>query len=156
VKRFEFRLERVLRVRRVLDQQARQALAAAIADRVSAEAALADLRRTVRDRIRDMDALQSAGEVDVRRILRHEADLALLGRSIERAEETLEEAEVFEAECADALAEARREVEVVEKLREKQLLAYRVEQQREEMAERDEHVARLFAVRPVDGLEDER
>ncbi len=156
MKRFEFRLERVLRVRRVLDQQARQALAAAIADRVSAEAALADLERTVRERIREMDELQSSGDVDVRKVLRHEADLVLLGRGIERAEEVVEEAEVFEAQCADALAEARREVEVVEKLREKEHLTHRVEIQREEMAERDEHVARRFAVRRVDAMEDER
>jgi len=156
VKRFEFRLERVLRVRRVLDQQARQVLAAAIADRVSAEAGLADLRRVVRDRIREMDALQTSGDVDVRRVLRHEADLVLLGRDIDRAEETLEEAEVYEAECADALAEARRQVEVVEKLREKELRAHTVERQREEMGERDEHVARRYAVHSVDSLEAER
>ncbi len=156
MKRFEFRLERVLRVRRVLDQQARQVLAAAIADRVSAEAALEDLHRSVRDRIREMDVLQSSGEVDVRRILRHEADLVLIGRSIERAEEVVEEAEVFEAECADALAEARREVEVVEKLREKEVLVHREEQQKEEMGETDEHVARHYAVHAVDASEDER
>lgn len=156
MKRFEFRLDRVLRVRRVLDRQARQVLAAAIADRVSAETALADLHGVVRDRIREMDVLQSSGDVDVRRVLQHEADLVLIGRGIEKAEEVIEEAEVFEAECADALAEARREVEVIEKLREKELLAHREEQQKEEMAETDEHVARRYAVHSVDASEDER
>ena len=146
MKRFRFRLERVRRVRRVLEQQARQALAGAIADRVAAEAAVDALRDEGRHHLAEMAVLQRADEVDVRRVLGHQARLVDLARAVELALEDVEEAEAYEDECVRDLADARRELEVVENLREKALLAHREDEQRAALAELDEHVARRHAV----------
>ena len=156
MKRFQFRLERVRRVRRVLDQQARQNLAGAIADRIAAETSLTDLRQTVRERIDEMAALQSSGEIDVRRVLQHEDDLVALGRVIELAEEVVEEAVVYEDECAAALTEARRELKVVESLREKAVLVHRDGVVKSELADLDESAARRHAVESTTAREDDR
>lgn len=156
MKRFSFRLERVRRVRRVLDQQARQDLAGAIADRVAAEGAVENLREAGRERIAALDELQAAGEMDVAAVLAGEADLLAIGHRVELALEVVEDARIDEDRAMESLAAARRDLAVVEKLRERALSEHRMETQKGEAAEIDEHVARRYAVANADAREDDR
>jgi flagellar export protein FliJ len=130
----------------MLDRQARQVLAAAIAARTEAEDRLDDLRGMGRRRLGVLAELQGVGVVDTRAVLLHEMDLSALANRIDGARETLATAIRREEECAEALAEARREVGIVDRLRERALDRHRTETQREESAELDEHVARRHAV----------
>jgi flagellar export protein FliJ len=146
VKRFRFRLERLRRLRRVLDRQAREVLARAAAERGLAESSLEDLRGLGRRRLGALAELQGTGPLDPRAVLLHEADLAALGRRIDGATAVLAEAVRREEECAGALAEARRDLRVVETLRDRAIVRHRSDSQQEELAELDEHAARRRAV----------
>lgn len=154
MKRFRFRLERLRRVRRILDRQARQALAEAIAERVRIETTLEELRETRRHRVLGMTSLQSEGPLDPRDILLQEADLAALARRADRIALELSTAMMREEERASALADARRDLEVVEKLRDRALTEHVAKSRREEAASLDEHTARGHIV--ARAMEDER
>ena len=154
MKRFRFRLERLRRVRRILDRQARQALAEAIAERVRVEAALDDLRTLRREHVDGMAALRERDTVDVRDILLQEADLEALDRRVGRLADTLEQAVYHEENRVRDLADARRDLEAVETLRTKARDAHLAECRREEISDLDEHTARRHAVARV--VEDDR
>jgi flagellar export protein FliJ len=142
VKRFQFRLERILRLRRMLDRQARQTLATAIAERVAAETARDELRGLKEKRIRGMAVLQNAGPIDPRAVLLHELSLQALGRRIEIACGEVEKAGTVEETRADELAVAHRDMEVVARLRKDALENHNIEMRKEEMADLDEHTTR--------------
>jgi flagellar FliJ protein len=147
VKRFRFRLDKVLRVRRIADRQARQALANAITERVRREADRDGLLEFVRERLVAMADLQQRGEIDPRAVMLQQTDLTALRRRVRIAEARIEDAASEEDRRMADLAETRRELEVVEKLREKALAKHRAEAQAEELASLDEFVARRHAVR---------
>ena len=146
MKRFRFRLERVLRLRRMLDRQARQALAAAIAERVAAETARDELLESRLSRIHSMAVLQDTGPIDPRAVLLHEISLEALGRRIETACHEVETAAAVEDTRADELSVTHRDMEVVASLRKDALEKHRIETQKEEMADLDEHTTRQRVV----------
>jgi flagellar export protein FliJ len=133
-------------VRRILDRQARQALAEAIAERVRIESRLDDLRAVRRLKVAGMARLQSEGAIDARHVLLQEADLVALDRRAQRLALDLEESAQQERKRMSALADARRDLEVVRNLRSRALSDHREACQKEEIADLDEHTGRRHAV----------
>lgn len=131
---FEFRLERILELRRLRERQARAAWEEACRARDEGRRALEALQ----------EESQRAREVPAR-------DGAVLGllaeflgateRRLQRAREGLRELEAAEARARDALREARQGVRVLERARERRREAHLVREERREQAVLDEAAA---------------
>ena len=134
---FKFRLERLLEVRKLREDIARQETAKAVqAVREQNE----NLMRTLREDQEGKDALRALKqkEMDLVQIRLQEGYLGSLERKIRREFGHLQELTHAEAEARRALTEARKKVRVLERLRERQHTAYRYDLDREEQKVLDE------------------
>jgi flagellar export protein FliJ len=146
VKRFRFRLERVLRLRRMLESQARHDLAAAVSERVVAETDRDELRERRRQGVRDLSVLQEPGPVDPRAVILCDTDIEAISRRIDLACAVVAQARETEQQRADEVAEAHRDFEVISRLRRNARETHRLEMQKEEVADLDEHTTRQRVV----------
>lgn len=142
MKRFRFRLERVLRARRITERERRRELAEAIgeADRIEAELnAAAEARREAETQIASLrtesaaagvqSALESALRSIRRRAAVHAASYAKAMNEVERARATM--------------VKARGEAESLEKLRAKHRAEWEQEVSRADQKANDEVAARM-------------
>jgi flagellar protein FliJ len=138
VKRFQFGLEKVLRLRSQETEQAKRALARAIAGeaqaREAAEAALALLReRTAMAGAREQAGM-AAYDFGAQRTY-----LAFLQKQVVQANEAVLAAEERTRQRRLALLDTRRRERALEKLKERRLEQYQLESLREEQKELDEY-----------------
>lgn len=136
-KAFEFRLEKVLDLRRLKEEAAQRAFAAAqqaVADRNQSILVLMAEEDEVRNCLRD--AQQRSVEVQKLRLAA--GCLVALERRLGREYEALQEQVKVEMEKRRVLTEARKDVRVLERLRDKQLGVYRQEVDRDERKFLDE------------------
>ncbi|MCC7491360.1 MAG: flagellar export protein FliJ [Fimbriimonadaceae bacterium] len=136
MKRFEFPLESVLRLRRFREQEARQALQAAIADRNAAEAQLAATRSAIRAAtVRLSDEL---ADLPPHEIVYAWRDLDLLEATALKQAQILAEWELtVEARRTDFVA-AQQERKPLERLKEELREQYRRDADAAEQAMNDE------------------
>jgi flagellar FliJ protein len=123
-KSFQFRLEKVLDVRRLQEKSAQRELAAAQQAVAERNRIILGLMTKQDDAKKDVRLLQE-GAVDVAR-LRLAGDFAAsLERLLQREYETLQAQVLVEIEKRQQLTEARKAVRVMEKLRDKQARQHR-------------------------------
>lgn len=136
-KRFQFRLEPVLRVRGAQEDEARRAFAAA--QRAAQEQArkLADIATQER-RARAEMADTRRGPVNLVRVRLEEGYLVGVGRRIDREKQTLAKKLEEQFVKRTAFVEARKKVRVLERLKERRQTEYRREVEREEQKTLDE------------------
>lgn len=147
-RRFDFRLERVLRVRETLEKSARGRWADAEALAIAAEnevAWLRDERHHARTELREE---LEAPLVEPRRLLVAEAAIDTLGGRIEQARLRAQTLRFQAQELQAAWRRSERDRESLERLREKDVAAHRALLEAQENAERDERAASK-AQRPV-------
>ena len=136
-RRFEFRLERVRALRERTEDEAKEQLAGAMAERERWAARLADVAAQIAS-ARAGHAGAAAQGTSVAQMLAHQAFLERSERELQTAELDLsrQDAEV-EARRA-ALQQAARDRQVLERLKEKQATEHRLAAERAEGAELDE------------------
>jgi flagellar export protein FliJ len=154
---FRYRLQTLLDRKAELKEEAERALAAARQKLREAEARLA----AAREREQALDADRATrrpvlltGESRGNEVRRRVSDLAMVGRRLEEARDEVmslrlqieESKEQVDRACA-ALAEAARELEVLNKHRAKGESRFRAEQERKDAAAQDEVASALFARR---------
>jgi flagellar export protein FliJ len=125
VKRYRFRLEQVLRVRRIQEEQARLRVHAAQREVVTADAhvasRLASYAATAATTVRgDRSALMSA-----------RASAELSARAVEHARTAAGQARAVHADRLDQWSGAAQRVEALERLEERRRAEYAVEEQRD-------------------------
>ncbi|MGA2081773.1 MAG: flagellar export protein FliJ [Holophaga sp.] len=147
-RRFRFRLESLLRLRRSLEENAQRGLARALAQLDQARTRLAQLRQ---DR---MEALESRSlppgqPVDLERWRAVERWVLALERRIVAAGEDVKEAEVKVAAARQDLVRAHRARLMLERLKERRQEQHAIEQLREEARELDEMAVLRYRFGPA-------
>ncbi|HMS54875.1 MAG TPA: flagellar export protein FliJ [Fimbriimonadaceae bacterium] len=128
---FKFRLERVLDVRQETEEQAKRAYTDARLKRMEMESQIGDLRRR-------RAALYVQGVDDVTALALRDQMINALELEERECIILLEQLEIDEGQCLLTWVEARREAEVVSKLKEKAKSEWVIEASREEQRELDE------------------
>ena len=128
MRRFVFPLEPVLKLRRVQEDVASRDLVAAKTRRVQEERLLAELRRLWHTTAQELRAAASEGRVEEMAAVG--ARLEQIRRHIEESEQRLEALRKSEAEKHVRLIEAARQRGVVERLKERQEQAFKINERR--------------------------
>jgi flagellar FliJ protein len=141
---FQFRLETLLKVRRMKEEQAEIRLAEATAALVAEQGRLTALESAMADHVADYRrALGEPVAVATLKTFRDFNDK--LKGDIDHQQVRVENAAQERRKCLTILEEAARDRKLVEKLREKRLAQYRAEAQREEQKLLDELGLQAFS-----------
>lgn len=135
---FEFRLEKVLSIRRSEEDEASRKFALAKARLTKAREALLALEEAQDENESSLEAKKRADKLDGEYIHRHALRHAGLTHDIDLARNEIVAANHEARKANEALTEAHRAVEVLEKLRERDLEAFRKDQLRREAVQMDE------------------
>lgn len=135
---FSFRLEKVLSIRRTEEDEASRKFAIAKARLTRAREALLALEEALEDNEASLEAKKRADKLDGEYIHRHGLRHAGLIHDIDLARSEVVAANGAARKAGEALTEAHRAVEVLEKLRERDLEAFHKDQQRREAVQMDE------------------
>ena len=130
-KSFQFRMEKVLDVRRLQEKSAQREFSAAQQAVAERNRIILDLMNREDDARRVLRTLQE-GTVDVARLRMAGEFAASLERQLQKEYETLQAQVLVEMQRRQQLTEARKGVRVLEKLRDKQARAHRQGLDREE------------------------
>jgi flagellar FliJ protein len=137
-KAFEFRLEKLLEVRRAKETVAQRELASARQAVEVRNAVILDLMDREDDAKSDLRALQQGGAVDLERLRMSSEFAAAVERQLRREYEALQRLVQVEMEKREALTQARKDVRVLERHRESELRGYRQDLDRQERQFLDE------------------
>jgi flagellar export protein FliJ len=148
VKRYTFRLARVLRVRRLQEELLRAAWLEARARADAARAAEGAQARELGLARAELARLQGAGALDPSAVLTQQDLCARSERELARLATRARTLEAEAARRADALREARTAVRGLERLDERRRRGHREESERREQLATDEVAARRFASAP--------
>jgi len=137
-KRFEFRLEALLKIRK----QAEDACKRAVADRLRSigvvQGEIAVLQDQIRSEIGAFRRTHAVGRLDVTQVMRHRHWLIHLHQGALMGHARLAELQRRLQEDRAALAETRKRVRILEKLKERQYERYRRDLDRAEVRQNDE------------------
>lgn len=134
---FTFRLQRLLEVRRLREEQAGQELARARGEVAAQNGRLLEAVRLGREEGEAVRPL-CRGALDLGQLRLHETWRGALGRRLETEFGRLKELTRIETEKRDAFVKARRDVRVLERLRERQEGIHRLEADRRDQRFLDE------------------
>lgn len=148
MKRYSFRLARVLRVRRLQEDLLRAAWLEARARADAARAAEAAQARELELARAELARLQGTGALVPIAVVTHQGLCERSERELARLGVRTRTLEAEAARRADALREAHAAVRGLERLDERRRAAHRVEYDRREQALTDEVAARRFASSP--------
>lgn len=137
MKRFAFRLEKLLRLRSQQTDQAKRAFGVALAQEAEAERALLEARETLAARLAQVGQRERAG-LSAFEFGNLRSYVKFLDRQVEEAAGRLATAREQTAVRRAQLLEARRRERALEKLKERRQEAYTLEALREEQKELDE------------------
>jgi len=143
-KRFKFRLETVLKIRKRREDAAKREVAVRLGEIARVEGEMAALREQIRVEIDGFRASHATGQINVTQIARHRHWLVHLDRGVLTCENRLRELRERLSGDRAALAEARKRVRVLEKLEERQRERYMKDLNRAEVRELDEISNVLF------------
>ena len=130
-KSFQFRMEKVLDVRRLQEKSAQREFSAAQQAVAERNRIILELMNREEDARRELRTLQE-GAVDVARLRMAGEFAASLERQLQKEYEALQAQVLVEMQKRQQLTEARKGVRVLEKLRDKQARAHRQGLDREE------------------------
>ena len=136
--RFVFRLQAVLRHRKVIEQEKLRDLAMAAARLKEAQDELAGLDESMRATNEDVRRNRLTGRLDVGFIVAHRRYLLGMQRKAIELAGKIAAAQKVVDQARAALAEAAKQRMVLEKLREKQEAGWREEIERKELAQLDQ------------------
>jgi flagellar FliJ protein len=137
-KTFQFRLEKLLEIRRTKEDAAQRQLAAARQAVEIRNRVILDLMNREDQAKSDLREVQRAGAVDVERLRLATEFLGAIERQLRREYETLQELVKTEIAVRELLSQARKDVRVLERHREKELRKHRQDLDREDRRFLDE------------------
>jgi flagellar export protein FliJ len=147
--RFEFRLEAVLRVRRLERDRERRHVAEQQRKVQSLKEAIQQLGLEMRLNVEEARVSQDRADLDLSSVRAHRYVDARLHRQVLETQAALDEAEEELARRRAALAEASSRCKAIEKLRERQEARHKLELRRTEQAETDEQAGQQYVRRQV-------
>jgi flagellar FliJ protein len=124
-KAFEFRLEKLLDVRRAKEEAAQRELAAARQAVEVRNAVILDLMNREDDAKSDLRALQQGGAIDLERLRLSAEFVGAVERQLRREYEALQRLVQAEMEKREKLTQARKDVRVLERNREQEVRLHR-------------------------------
>jgi len=124
-KAFGFRLEKLLDVRRAKEEAAQRELASARQAVEVRNAVILDLMDREDDAKSDLRVLQQGGAIDLERLRMSAEFVAAVERQLRREYEALQRLVQAEMEKRETLTQARKDVRVLERHRDKELIVYR-------------------------------
>lgn len=145
-KRFVFRLETVRRVRGLKEQEAQRAVAAQRAQIAQLEQLNAQAQRDIASQQKVLADNQAYTSVDPRELARGRSWIAHLRTSIWQREQQIAELSTKLEELLDVWREARKQLEIIEKLRERQVQSHRTQVRKAEQREMDAVAQRLHVL----------
>ena len=141
---FQFRLDALLKYRRILEEQANIKLAAANASYLTEQELLLVLKDSLGEHVVLMrKAQQKPVSVTTLKMLHYYHDK--IYKDINQQEDRLNAAAIIRQQCIEALKETMKNRKVVEKLKEKSLLQHRTEMLQEEQKNLDEIGLQVFS-----------
>lgn len=143
-KRFAFRLEPLLTVRRAYEAEQQRVVAENVRQVQQCIAELANLRGKLSETVGEARRARRRQQMDIGTELQEQRWRAHLKRRIVSQEEEVKTREQSLAEARGELARRSMEVKAIEKLRERRLDEHRREVQREERIESDELATQMF------------
>jgi flagellar protein FliJ len=146
-KRFVFRYETLLKIRRQREDQHKRIVAERVRQIVAARDRLASLHHQITDEQNAIRTGQAPGTLDIQQIVRHRHWLGHLHRNILDTEGSIRVLEGRLAQERATLAEAVKQRKILEKLRERRLERHVLDEQRQETIAADD----LTTVRYVYG-----
>lgn len=141
-RRFVFRLQGVLEYRRALEEKKKRELAQAQREVGEATRRLTELLQMEAEQKERFRQLK-AGDLDIMTLRLQEAYLNHLLRKIGQQQQRLQNLRMWEARARSEYVEARKQVMLLERLRERQLDRWRSEATREEVRFLDEVAANI-------------
>lgn len=145
-KPFRFRLETVLRVRRQREDAAKRVVADRLRQMAEVKAEMAAMQGQIASELDAFREAHGSGTLDMRQVARHRYWLVQLDQGVMTNESRLRDLESALAKERQELAEARKQVRILEKLEERQRERYMKELERAEAAENDE-IGTVLAMR---------
>lgn len=146
MRKFQFGLEALLRLRRIQKEQSQIKLAAAVNRLRREQELLAELQGKLSRNLvefRTFQEEQATVPIDTLKVFDDFFDK--IKRAIVEKHEHIAQAEVHRQTCLAALTETAKQCKIVEKLREKRLQQYYGETLREEQKQLDEMGSQIFA-----------
>jgi flagellar FliJ protein len=137
-KRFVFRFETMLKIRRQREDEHKRIVASRIREINRVRDQMASLDRQIRDELAAIRAGQSPGTIDMQQVIRHRHWLGRLHKGVLDSQARLRFLEAHLAQERAALAEAAKDRRVLEKLKERQCERHRKEQDRLETRSADD------------------
>lgn len=144
-KRFLFRLETVLKVRKQREDACKRAVAERLRRISAVQAEIGSLRTQINTEIGAFREAHAVGRLDMTQIARHRHWLIHLHQGVLMAQAGLHELRQKLVEDRKVLTEARKQTRVLEKLKERQLERHRQALNRAEAVENDEIGNTLYA-----------
>lgn len=129
-KRFVFRFETMLKIRRQREDEHKRIVASRIREIARVRDQMATLDRQIHDELAAIRAGQSPGTIDMQQVIRHRHWLGRLHKAVLDSQARLRFLEARLAQERAALAEAAKHRRVLEKLKQRQWERYRMEQDR--------------------------
>jgi len=124
-KAFGFRLEKLLDVPRAKEEAAQREIASARQAVEVRNAVILDLMDREDDAKSDLRVLQQGGAIDLERLRMSAEFVAAVERQLRREYEALQRLVQAEMEKRETLTQARKDVRVLERHRDKELIVYR-------------------------------
>ena len=137
-KRFKFRLDTVLKIRKQREDQRKRVVADRLRQIARVREQMASIDRQIRDEMAAIRSAQEPGTIDIQQAMRHRHWLGHLHKTALEAEARLRFLEARLAQERAALAEAMKERRILEKLKDQQWQRYRKEGEKREIVESDE------------------
>jgi len=137
-KRFRFRLDTMLKIRRQREDQHKRIVAERIRQITQVREQIAAIERQIQEEIEAIRTGQGARTIDIQQLMRHRHWLGHLNKGGLEAESRLRFLEARLAQERAVLAEAVKQRRILEKLKERQWERYRKEEDRSEIRESDE------------------
>ena len=142
-KRFQFRLETLLRVRELREREAKRSVGAKLAEIARLDTLNSDTEREIREQTERSREMQLLPTVDARTLARERSWIAYLRRQIAGRLHMQAELRTELAKLQDGMREAHRQTRTVEKLRERRLTDHKRAERFREGVEADELARRL-------------
>lgn len=143
-KRFQFRLETLLRVRRLSEREVKRKVAAKQAEIARIDESSRQARREILSQEDELRSEHSVGKLDVAALSRRRSWIAHLQRTLLLNKQMrLERGRELQAVSGE-LSQARTQTQIVEKLRQRRWGRYLKDRDRREQAESDEMARQLL------------
>lgn len=146
-RRFTFRFETMLRIRRQREDEHKRIVAARLREIAGVNRQIGSLQRQIHEEEDAIRTSQMPGTIDLQQAIRHRHWLGHLHRCLVETQGRMRGLESQLAQERAALAEASKQRKILDKLKERQWRRHQMEQERREAKEADEQATLRHAHR---------